>query len=119
MVYRPKDGTVCEENVTGSPVRDVAGKIISRVAVKRDVTREVQLEEQFLHARKMESVGQLAGGVAHDFNHMLTAMMIHLGSLQWNQTLAPEAKETIIELLGEAQRCDWQQPHRIEWAVKE
>ena len=105
FINRRKDGALYEEDATMSPVRDVAGKIVSYVAVKRDVTREVQLEKQFLQAQKMESVGQLAGGVAHDFNNMLAAMMMHLGRLQRNQTLTPEAQETIKELLEEAQRA--------------
>ena len=77
FINRRKDGTVYEEDATISPVRDVAGKIINYVAVKRDVTHEVQLEKQFLQAQKMESVGQLAGGVAHDLNNMLAATMMY------------------------------------------
>jgi PAS domain S-box-containing protein len=69
---RKKDGTHYEEDATISPLRDAAGKIKGYVALKRDVSERIQLENQFRQAQKLESVGRLAGGVAHDFNNLLT-----------------------------------------------
>ncbi len=71
VINRKKDGTLFEEEVTISPVKDESGKIVNYVAVKRDVTNEVLLEKQLLEAQKMEAVGTLAGGIAHDFNNLL------------------------------------------------
>ena len=72
LVNRKKNGIIYSEEATISPVRDSSGNIISYVAVKRDITREVELEDQLRQAQKMEAVGRLAGGVAHDFNNMLS-----------------------------------------------
>jgi two-component system cell cycle sensor histidine kinase/response regulator CckA len=74
LVNRKKDGSLYTEEATISPVRDERGIIINYVAVKRDVTRELQLEEQYHQAQKMEAVGRLTAGVAHDFNNILTAI---------------------------------------------
>ncbi len=82
FVNRRKDGTLFEEDATISPVRDQSGDITYFVAVKRDVTHELALREQLEHAQKMEAVGRLAGGVAHDFNNVLQAMLSHVSLLR-------------------------------------
>ncbi|MGY8655776.1 MAG: PAS domain S-box protein [Verrucomicrobiia bacterium] len=68
---RRKDGGKYEEIATIYPVRDADGEILEYIAINRDITREVTLEEQVRLAQKMEAVGLLAGGVAHDFNNLL------------------------------------------------
>src|ERR1039457_1758224 len=74
MVNKRKDGKLYTEEATISPVRDASGRIVNYVAVKRDITEHLRLTAQFHQAQKMEAVGLLAGGVAHDYNNMLTVI---------------------------------------------
>ncbi|MCP4592642.1 MAG: PAS domain S-box protein [bacterium] len=75
LVNKKKSGTHYTEEATISPVLDASGKTTSYVAVKRDITEEIRIEEQLRQAQKLEAVGQLAGGVAHDFSNLITAIM--------------------------------------------
>ena len=90
FINRRKDGMLYEEEATISPVRDTTGKVTNYVAVKRDVTHEVQLEEQFRQSQKMEAVGQLASGVAHDFNNILAIIQMQSDLLKAEGNLSPE-----------------------------
>ncbi len=74
LINKKKDGSLYEEDATISPIKDASGQRLGFVAVKRDVTERLHLEEQFRQAQKLESVGRLAGGVAHDFNNLLTVV---------------------------------------------
>ena len=76
MINKRKDGTLYEEDSTISPVRDAAGQIVNFVAVKRDVTEQNKLESQMLRAQRLESIGTLAGGVAHDLNNALAPILM-------------------------------------------
>jgi len=105
FINRRKDGVIYEEEATVSPVRSAAGTIVNFVAVKRDVTREIQLEAQFRQAQKMEAVGQLAGGVAHDFNNILAVIQLQAGLMKAQEDLSPEQLESASEIEKAAERA--------------
>ncbi len=72
---RKKDGTKFVERAAVSPIVDDDGRISHFVAVKEDITEQLALEEQLRRSQKLEAVGRLAGGVAHDFNNMLSIVL--------------------------------------------
>jgi len=64
------------------PYRDASGKIIGLVGIGRDITDRKSLEEQVVNAQRMESLGRLATGVAHDLNNILAPILMSIEMLQ-------------------------------------
>ena len=101
-----KGGRHLEVSMTISPLRDGAGKIIGVSTIARDITERKRLEAQFRQAQKMEAIGQLAGGVAHDFNNILT--VIHCNaSLLLDTTGGPDSEASALarQIIESAERA--------------
>ena len=103
LVNRKKDGQIYHEEATISPVKDASGKIVNFVAVKRDITENLALSKQLLQAQKMEAVGTLAGGVAHDFNNVLQVALGYSELILGDEGL-PQSHRADLQRINEASR---------------
>jgi len=101
---RKKDGSLFQEDAVISPIKNRDGKIVNFVAVKRDVTQEVQLENQLRQSQKMEALGRLASGVAHDFTNMLAVIMGHTQLLKAKFRSDAECGEHLDSIVDSAGR---------------
>ena len=83
---------------TKLPLRDADGTITGLVGISRDVTDHQAVEQHYRQAQKMESIGQLAGGVAHDFNNILTVIQGHAALIGMNPNLTASDAESAREI---------------------
>ena len=96
--YR-KDGKAFNLEWQIAPLRNTTGQITHFVAIQHDITERKRLEAQLFQSQKMETVGKLAGGFAHEFNSILTAIIgqseLLFGDLPVGSPLAKNATEII------------------------
>ncbi|MCB1647882.1 MAG: hypothetical protein KDI36_20665, partial [Pseudomonadales bacterium] len=105
VTNKNKAGKLYTEDETITPVRNSQGAIMNYVAVKRDVTVELQLEEQYLQAQKMEAVGRLTGGIAHDFNNLLTAINGFAELTQFRMAADDPLQELVAKISHSGERA--------------
>ena len=70
-----KDGHITWASSTKMPMRDTGGKIVGIMGISRDITERKRIEDHLIQSQKLETVGKLAGGIAHEFNSILTAII--------------------------------------------
>lgn len=103
LVNKRKDGSFYDEEMTITPVKDEAGRITNFVAIKQDVSHRKQMEAQYLRAQRMEGIGLLAGGIAHDLNNVLAPILM---SVQLLEEMHPDedTREILRNLQSSTQR---------------
>jgi PAS domain S-box-containing protein len=92
-------------DTTYAPLRDARGEIIGIIGASFDVTDQKKLEEQFLQAQKMEAVGRLAGGVAHDFNNLITAILGYADLVQESFDPQDPRRDDVAQIARAGQRA--------------
>jgi PAS domain S-box-containing protein len=103
--YTRPDGDVRVLRVEGRPVVDPDGAIRRLAGTTQDVTERRLIERQLAQAQKMEAIGNLTGGMAHDFNNVLGVIMGNLDLLQRLVRPDAAASELCGEALDGATRC--------------
>jgi len=85
-------------SLTLSPIRDAGGRIIGASSIQRDITASKRSEEALRQASKMEAIGALAGGLAHDFNNQLYAVSGFAHFIARDAGLSPAARADLLEI---------------------
>ena len=103
--FRQVDGTYLLLLERALIVRDAAGKAVSWVGSLMDITARKQLQDQLCRSQRMEAFGQLAGGVAHDFNNFLTTILGYSDMLLSELSVKGSLAKHIGEIKSAASRA--------------
>jgi two-component system cell cycle sensor histidine kinase/response regulator CckA len=95
-VVRP-DGSMRWVEASGTLIHDQAGKAIRASGIDRDITEQKQAEERFLRTQRLESIGTLASGVAHDLNNILVPILMAAPLLR--EEMAEDEREKLLTLV--------------------
>ncbi len=99
-----RDGTWRTVETVGTGIKTDAGET-QVILNSRDITENLKLEEQLRQAQKMEAVGQLAGGVAHDFNNILSSLLMQTELIGMTAGLPAEVHEGLQQICADTRRA--------------
>jgi PAS domain S-box-containing protein len=101
---RRRDGSLISVALTLSPVHAPDGTIIAASSIQRDISERKRSEEALRQASKMEAIGALAGGLAHDFNNQLYAVSGFAHFIGRDPGLSPSARADLLEIQKTTER---------------
>jgi PAS domain S-box-containing protein len=105
LATRRKDGTPLDTSLTVSPIFDARGQMTHFVGIYRDLGERKQMERQLFQAQKMQSVGTLAGGVAHEFNNLLAGIQGYAALGLRENDLPPTVREFLDAIVQLSDRA--------------
>jgi two-component system, cell cycle sensor histidine kinase and response regulator CckA len=107
-----KDGSVVPTEVMATFIQDEEGNLSGIIGVDRDISwrkrlerEKVQLQHKIVHTRKMESLERIAGGIGHDFNNKLQAILGNTDLLMASGELDPRTRESLLDIRHAVMHC--------------
>lgn len=104
LVNKRKDGSLYTIDCTISPVTDKEGQLIAYVEVQHEISKQIELENRLRHSQRMESIGLLAGGVAHEINNPITGIMNYAELIMDGLGEDAREREFAREIIRESER---------------
>ena len=105
VLWKRKDGTPLTVQLSARTVRDETDNVSEFEVIAEDVSERRRLEDQLRQAQKIEAVGQLAGGIAHNFNNLLTAILGYTELLIARPDTTAAARADLEEIQKAGQRA--------------
>jgi two-component system cell cycle sensor histidine kinase/response regulator CckA len=104
LTAQRKDGSAFSTEVSASLVKNEEGGAIGMMSSVIDITERKRLQAQIIQAQKMEALGQLAGGITHDFNNLLTAISGYMQLLLLNAPRDTQMHEDLLQIKAAVDR---------------
>ena len=105
ITNRRKDGSLQQTSMTISPIVDAQGRLTHFVGIQRDISEHKRLEQQLIQAQKMQSIGTLAGGIAHEFNNLLAGINGYASLGLRESGLTPNLQEFLQNVVDLSERA--------------